>query len=50
MNKLLIALEVIRHLNDESIEGMIATFCDYGCIDVADGKIIFNRVQQKRMI
>ena len=29
---------------------MIATFWDYGCIDVADGKIIFNRVQQKRMI
>ena len=50
MNKLLIALEVIRHLNDESIEGMIATFRDYGCIDVVDGKIIFNRVQQKRMI
>ena len=38
------------HLNDELTEGMIATFWDYGCRYVAYGKIIFNRVQQKRMI
>ena len=50
MNKLLIAPEGMRHLNDESTKGMIVKFRDYGCIDVADGKIIFNRVQQKRMI
>ena len=50
MNKLLISLEGMRHLNDESTKVMIATFRDYGCRDVADGKIIFNRVQQKRMI
>ena len=29
---------------------MIATFRDYGHTDVADGKIIFNIVQQKCMI
>ena len=50
MNKLLISPEGMRHLNDESTEGMIATFRDYGRRDVADGKIIFNIVQQKRMI
>ena len=50
MNKLLIAPEGMRHLNDESTKGMIATFRDYGRRDVADGKIIFNRVQKKHMI
>ena len=50
MNKLLIFPEGMCHLNDESNEGMIATFRDYGRRDVAYGKIIFNRVQQKRMI
>ena len=50
MNELLIAPEGMRHINDESTEGMIATFQDYGRRDAADGKIIFNRVQQKRMI
>ena len=50
MNKLLIAPEGMRHLNDESTKGMIATFRDYDRRDVDDGKIIFNRVQQKRMI
>ena len=50
MNKLLIAPEGIRHLNDELTEGMIATFREYGRRDVDDGKIIFNRVQQKLMI
>ena len=50
MNKLLIAPEGMRHLNDGSTEGMIATFRDYDCRDVAGGKIIFNRVQQKCMI
>ena len=29
---------------------MITTYRDYGRRDVADGKIIFNRIQQKRMI
>ena len=50
MNELLIAPEGMRHLNDESTEGMIATFREYCRRDVADGKIIFNKVQQKRMI
>ena len=40
----------MRHLNDESIKGMIATVREYGRRDVADGKIIFNRVQQKHII
>ena len=50
MNELLISQYGMRHLNDESTKGMIATFRDYGRRDIADGKIIFNRVQQKRMI
>ena len=50
MKKLLIIPEGMRHLNDESDEKMITTFRDYGRRDVADGKIIFNIVQQKRMI
>ena len=50
MNKLLIASEVIRHLSDGSTKGMIATFRYYSHRDVGDRKIIFNRVQQKRMI
>ena len=50
MNELLIAQEGMRHLNGGSTKGMIATFRDYGRRDVADGEIIFNRVQQKRMI
>ena len=40
----------MRHLNDESTEGMIAMFWDYGRREVSDGKIIFNRVQHKRII
>ena len=50
MNKLLISPEVMLHLNDESTEEMIATFQEYGRRDVAGGKIIFDGVQQKRMI
>ena len=50
MNKLLIAPEGMRHLNDELTKGMIATFRDYGRRDFSDGKIILNIVQQKRII
>ena len=50
MNKLLIYPEGMRHLNDESTKEMIVTFRDYGRRDVADWKIIFNRVPQKCMI
>ena len=50
MNKLLIAPEGMCHLNDESTKGMIATLREYGRRNVADEKIIFNRVKQKRMI
>ena len=49
-NELLIAPEGMCLLNYESTEGMTATLQEYGRRDVADGKIIFNRVQQKRMI
>ena len=41
--------EVLGHLNDETEEGMVATFCDFGRRDANDGKIIFSRVQQKRI-
>ena len=45
MNELLISPEGMRNLNDELTKGMIAPFRDYGCRDVAYGKIIFNRAQ-----
>jgi hypothetical protein len=48
--ELLSAPEGLMHLNDESTEAMQATFRDYSRRDAADGKIIFNRVQQKRLI
>ena len=50
MNKLLIAPEGIRNLNDESTEDMIATFRGYGRRDVDDREIMFNRVKQKHLI
>ena len=50
MNELLISPESLRNINDEQTEGMIATFREYVCRDVADRKIIFNRVQHKRII
>ena len=50
MNELLISQYGVRRLNDESTKEMIATFRDYSRREFADGKIIFNRVQQKRMI
>ena len=40
----------MRNLNNESTEGMITTFRYYGRRDVAEGKIIVNIVEQKRMI
>ena len=41
--------EGLGHLNNETKEGMIATFCYFGRRDANDGKIIFSRVQQKRI-
>ena len=41
--------EGLGHLSDETEEGMIATFRDFGRRDANDGKIIFSRVQQKRI-
>ena len=46
--ELLSSPEGLGNLNDETKEGMIATFRDFGCRDANDGKIIFSRVQQKR--
>ena len=43
MNKLLIAPEGMRHLNDELTKVIIATFRDYSRRDVADGKINFQQ-------
>ena len=40
----------MRNLNGESTKEMIATFRDYVRRDIANGKIIFNRVQYKYMI
>jgi hypothetical protein len=50
INEMMSAPEGLNHFNNESTEGMVSTFQDYGRRDVADGKIIFSRVQQKRLI
>ena len=47
--ELLSSPEGLGHLNDETEEGMISTFRDFGRRDANDGKIIFSRVQQKRI-
>ena len=39
--ELLSSPEGLGHLSDETEEGMIATFCDFGRRDANDGKIIF---------
>ena len=43
--ELLCSTEGLGHLNDDTKEGMIATFRDFGRRDANDGKIIFSRVQ-----
>ena len=40
----------LTHLDDETDEGMMSTFRDFGRRDANDGKIIFSRFQQKRLI
>ena len=42
--------EGLKHLNCESSEKMLGTFRDYARCDKEDGKIIFTRVQQRRLI
>ena len=47
--ELLSSTEGLGYLNDETEEGMIATFRDFGRRDANNGRIIFSRVQQKRI-
>ena len=42
--------EGLKHLNGETSEEILGTFRDYARRDAADGKIIFTRVQQRRLI
>ena len=42
--------EGLKHLNGETSEEMVGTFRDYALHDKEDGKIIFTRVQQRRLI
>ena len=42
--------EGLTHLDDETDEGMMLTFRDFGRRDANDGRIIFSQVQQKRLI
>jgi hypothetical protein len=44
------APEGLDHLNDESTEGLMSMYRDYTKRTVADGKIIFTRIQQRRII
>ena len=47
---MLSAPEGIDHLNDESTEGLLSTYRDYAKRSVAEGKITFTRIQQRRII
>ena len=47
---LLSATEGLGQVYNDSTEELLSTFRDYGSRDAADGKIIFTRVQQKRLI
>ena len=40
----------MKYLNGATTEEMLGTFRDYACRDTANGKIIFIRVQQSRLI
>ena len=40
----------MKHLNGEALKEMLGTFRGYDRCDAAYGKIIFNRVQQRRLI
>ena len=42
--------EGLKHLNGETSKEMLGTFRDYARRDKEDGKIIFTRVQQSRLI
>ena len=42
--------EGLKHLNGETSEEMLVTFRDYARRDKEDGKIIFTRVQQRRLV
>jgi hypothetical protein len=44
------APEGLKHFNDETTEGMVSTFRDYSRRDAEDGKIVFTRVEHKRII
>ena len=48
--ELFTAPEGLFHLVDETNEGLQSAFREYSRRDKADGKIIFTRVQQKRLI
>ena len=42
--------EGLKHLNGETSKELLGTFRDYACHDKEYRKIIFNRVQQRRLI
>ena len=41
--------EGLKHLNGETSKEMLGTFRDYARREKEDGKIIFTRVQQRRL-
>ena len=43
-------LEGLKHLNGITSEEMLGTFRDYARHDTEDGKSIFTRIQQMRLI
>ena len=42
--------EGMKHLNGETSKEMLGAFRDYARRDKEDGKIIFTRVQQRRLV
>ena len=47
---MMIPPEGLKHINGETSEEMLFTFREHARHEKEDGKIIFTRVQQKRLI
>ena len=42
--------EGLKKINGEALEEIVGAFRDYARCDAVDGKIVFTRVQQRRLI
>ena len=50
IDDMLSAPEGLEHLNQQITDGLMSMYREYAKISVADGKIIFTRIHQRRVI